>query len=279
MWPLCSRRCWGRGWSGLGVRCKDWNHFEWSNWTFEDCHSLISQMTIYQFSSLENWPSKNDHSAALGEQWSRGIVHHFISSQFEVSWCNISRPFGRLQLCFKHWTLNTSFQTPWSLLHGFQCTVPSCLDWSVVITGLLVLLIVLTWTCLGRSSLDTHMSQLAAGASDQFWQLVQVFPLRSRSALGVVFTPGSNERVVTGPVALWGLSPAPAPGTPQPGHELDMVYGVMVAQLLKINKTLHVTQWTYNIMTQSYHAYTFNLIDWHLTHLGIQPRPEVWSWN
>ena len=51
MWPLCSRRCWGRAWSGLGVRCKDWNHFEWSNWTFDDCHSLISQMTIYQFTS------------------------------------------------------------------------------------------------------------------------------------------------------------------------------------------------------------------------------------
>ena len=117
MWPLCSRRCWGRGWSGLGVRCKDWNHFEWSNWTFDDCHSLISQMTIYQFTSRK-LTQQNDHSAALREQWSRGIVHHFISSQFEVSWCNISRPFGRLQLCFKHWTLNTSFQTPQSLLHG-----------------------------------------------------------------------------------------------------------------------------------------------------------------
>ena len=131
MWPLCSRRCWGRGWSGLGVRCKNWNHFEWSNWSFDDCHSVISQMTIYQFTSLENWPSKNDHSAALGEQWSRGIVHHFISSQFEVSWCNISRPFGRLQLCFKHWTLNTSFQTSRFSVHCPHLPgLISCYHWT-----------------------------------------------------------------------------------------------------------------------------------------------------
>ena len=95
------------------IRCQvqGLDHFKFPNRTFSWWWLSFTYFTRYYSNLLlENWPSsKMITLTALEEQCSWGIVHHFISSQFEVSWCNISGPVGRLHLCFKHWTLNTSF--------------------------------------------------------------------------------------------------------------------------------------------------------------------------
>ena len=80
--------------------------------TFNDCHLLISpaQFSFYNliilltpFSTLLviqvlNTTDPAKMITAISEQCGFGIVQHFISSQFEVSWCNISGPLRWLHL-------------------------------------------------------------------------------------------------------------------------------------------------------------------------------------